>query len=117
MRWPQSRINTGSASRRRGSTTTWLGLRVGLADVRISAQGKQPPFFEADYVAVTVPRRTLLGDVALDDVAVTNGVVRIVRSAAGEANLPDSAAAAEGEPAPLRIGHLLLSPLRRGRAR
>ncbi|HEY6359993.1 MAG TPA: translocation/assembly module TamB domain-containing protein [Vicinamibacterales bacterium] len=88
------------------------GLRIGLADVRISAQGKQPPLFEADYVAVTVPRRTLFGDVALDDVAVTNGVVRIVRSAAAETNLPDSTAAGEGEPAPLRFGHLLLSPLR-----
>ena len=89
-----------------------LSLRVGLAGVRISAVGKQPPFFEADYVSVTVPRRTLLGDVSFDEVAVTNGLVRIVRTASGEANLPESTAAAADEPEPLRIGRLQLSPLR-----
>ncbi len=65
-------------------------LRVGLADVRVSAVAKQPPFFEAAYVAVTVPRRTLLGDVSFDEVSVSNGVVRIVRTASGASNLPES---------------------------
>ena len=36
-----------------------VSLRAGLAGVRVSAAGKQPPFFEADYVEVSVPRRTL----------------------------------------------------------
>jgi outer membrane protein assembly factor BamA/autotransporter translocation and assembly factor TamB len=89
-----------------------VSLRAGLADVRVSAVGKQPPFFEADYVAVAVPRRTLLGEVILDEVSVSNGVVRIVRQASGEANLPESTAAAAGEPEPLNIGRINLSPLR-----
>jgi outer membrane protein assembly factor BamA/autotransporter translocation and assembly factor TamB len=87
-------------------------LRAGLADLRVSAVGKRPPFFEADYVAVAVPRRTLLGDVVFDEVAVTNGVVRIVRQVSGEANLPEATAGGGGEPEPLRIGRIDLSPLR-----
>ncbi len=89
-----------------------LALRVGLSSVRVSAAGKQPPFFEADYVAVAVPRRTLLGDVFFDEVSVSNGVVRIVRQASGESNLPEATAAGTGEPEPLRMGRIDLSPLR-----
>jgi outer membrane protein assembly factor BamA/autotransporter translocation and assembly factor TamB len=89
-----------------------VSLRVGLADVRVSAAGKQPPFFEARYVAVAVPRRTLLGDVVFDEVSVADGVVRIVRRASGEANLPDATASGGGEPEPLSIGRIELSPLR-----
>src|SRR5688572_6312280 len=40
-------------------------LRIGLAGVRVSAAGRTPPFFEADYVAVTIPRQTLFGDLAI----------------------------------------------------
>jgi outer membrane protein assembly factor BamA/autotransporter translocation and assembly factor TamB len=88
-----------------------VSLRVGLADLRVSAVGKQPPFFEAGYVAVAVPRRTLLGDVVFDEVAVTDGVVRIVRQASGEANLPEATSGSEGEREPLRIGRIDVSPL------
>ena len=89
-----------------------LALRVGLSNVRVSAAGKQLPFFEADYVAVAVPRRMLFGDVYFDEVAVNNGVVRIVRQASGQSNLPETTGDGTGEPEALRIGRIDLSPLR-----
>ena len=89
-----------------------VSLRAGLAGVRVAAAGKQPPFFEADYVAVTVPRRTLFGEVAIDDVSVSNGVVRIVQTASGESNLPESTGPPGGEPEPLPIARLAVMPLR-----
>lgn len=85
--------------------------RFGLAGVRVSAAGQQPPFFEAGYVAVTVPRQALVGDVSFDEVAVTDGMVRLRRSAIGVSNIPASGDGG-GEPAPLRIGRLSLSALR-----
>jgi autotransporter translocation and assembly factor TamB len=87
-------------------------LRVGLADVRVAAAGKQPPFFEADYVSAAVPWRTLLRDISFDSVVVTNGVVRIVRTSSGETNLPASREESDTDPAPLRIARLAVSPLR-----
>src|SRR4029077_8684320 len=66
-------------------------LRVGLAGLRVAANASPDlPFFEADYVAVSLPRRVLAGVVAFDDVQITNGRVRIVRGQDGRTNLPTS---------------------------
>ena len=95
-----------------------FSLRVGLADVRVGARlpaeagSHASPFFEADYVSVLIPRRTLFGDVFIDDVAVTNGLIRIVRGADGTSNLPATRDGGDQEPAPLPIGRLAVTPLR-----
>lgn len=87
-------------------------MRIGLADLRVSAAAGRTPFFEADYVSVVVPGGTLLGDVSFDDVSVRNGLVRIVRTADGATNLPAAGEGGEGEPAALRIARLAIVPLR-----
>ena len=82
-------------------------LRVGLAGLRASARAPgHEPFFEADYVSVTLPGRSLLGDVSFEDITVTNGRVRVVRRQDGTTNLPESSATPSGDPPPLRIGRL-----------
>src|SRR5688572_10811277 len=44
-------------------------MRIGLADVRVSAAyAAREPFFTAEYVAVVVPWRIALGDVAFNDI-------------------------------------------------
>ena len=51
-------------------------LRIGLADLRVSAlHSRDEPFITADYLSVTLPWRTVLGDVAFNDITVTNGRV------------------------------------------
>ena len=86
-------------------------MRIGLSRMRLSFVGRQPPFFEAAYVAVVVPWRVLLGEVSFEDVVVTGGLVRIRTTAAGVSNLPTSTPST-GEPAPLRIARLGIAPLR-----
>ena len=66
-------------------------LRVGLAGLRVSAEGSpDEPFFEADYVSVALPAGILLGHVAFRDISVTNGRVVVHRRADGGSNLPQS---------------------------
>lgn len=82
-------------------------LRVGLADVRVSTlEAAALPFFEADYLSVTLPGRVLLGGLSFDDISVTSGRVRVVRRQDGSTNLPRASDTPSGEPSPLRIGSL-----------
>jgi outer membrane protein assembly factor BamA/autotransporter translocation and assembly factor TamB len=85
-------------------------LRLGLADVRISA-ADGPPFFEAARIDVRVASSTLTGRVALDEVAATGALVRIIRDRDGRTNLPASSGSS-GEPAPLPVANLSLPDLR-----
>ena len=64
------------------------------------------PFFEADYVQAALATRALGGVVAFDELAVTNGRLRVMRDRDGRMNLPDSSDTPSGEPAPLNIAHL-----------
>ena len=87
-------------------------LRVGLADLRASALAPgSDPFFEADYVSVTLPGRALLGDVSFEDITVTNGRVLVVRRRDGTTNLPESFQTPKGDPPPLRIARLAVPRL------
>src|ERR1051325_2925507 len=94
-------------------------LTIGLADVRVTALSAEArgataeaertadqPFFEAGYVRAALARRTLTGAVAFDEVAITNGRVRLIRDRDGRMNLPESSDTPSGEPAPLDIAHL-----------
>ncbi len=82
-------------------------LRVGLADVRFAApHAPDAPFFIADYVLVDLPWGSLLGNIVLDDVSVTNGVVVVRRDVDGTTNLPAGSGEQGGEPAALRINRL-----------
>src|SRR5262249_48665675 len=63
------------------------------------------PFFEADYVHASVLLRALFGAVALNDVDVTNGRVRVIFDREGRSNLPESSGSPTGEPAALDIEH------------
>ena len=68
-------------------------LRVGLAGVRLSAPGSAAePFFEADYLSVTLPASVLLGDVAFREITVTNARAFIHRRPDSSTNLPPAAA-------------------------
>jgi outer membrane protein assembly factor BamA/autotransporter translocation and assembly factor TamB len=87
-------------------------LRAGLAGLRVSAlDADQPPFFEADYLSVTVPGRTVFGAAAFDEIRVTNGLVRILRRADGTTNLPEASDAPSGEPPALDIARLSVPQL------
>src|SRR4051812_32498558 len=82
-------------------------LTLGLADVQVAAERTADrPFFQADYVRAALARRALMGLVAFDEVAITNGRVHLVRDGDGRMNLPESSEARGGEPAPLNITHL-----------
>ena len=64
-------------------------LRIGLADLRVSAlHATDEPFITADYLSVTLPWRTVLGDIAFNDITVTNGRVFVRRREDGTSNLP-----------------------------
>lgn len=81
-------------------------LSLSLSGLRVAANHTPDmPFFEADRVAVQVARSTFGGPVAFDDIAVTSGRLRIVRTTSGT-NLPLLDDAGAGEPEPLRIAHL-----------
>ena len=82
-------------------------LTLGLADVRIAAERTAAtPFFQAGYVGVQLARSIFTGIIAIDQVSVSNGHMRLVRGADGRMNLPESAEASSGEPAPLNIAHV-----------
>ena len=83
-------------------------LSVGLAQIRMAAE-RSPnlPFFEADYVRASLPRRALMGSVAFDEIAVTNGRVHVVRDRDGGTNLPEPSKSPGGEPAALDIARLV----------
>ncbi|MGH9253482.1 MAG: hypothetical protein ACRD3C_02815, partial [Vicinamibacterales bacterium] len=79
-------------------------LRVGLANLRVSAlHSPGEPFVTADYLSVVLPWRTLFGDVAIDDINVTNARVHVRRRENGTSNLPPASDTSAGEPSPLRI--------------
>ena len=83
-------------------------LTIGLAQIRISVdRSPDTPFFEADYLHASLPRRMLMGIIALDEIAVTNGFVRVVRGGDGRTNLPDSSDSRGAEPAALDIARLV----------
>jgi len=87
-------------------------LRAGLAGLRLSAlEGGPPPFFEADYLSVAVPARTIFGAVAFDDITVTNGLVRILRRADGTTNLPQASDTPSGGPPALDGARLAIPQL------
>src|SRR5712691_1179414 len=82
-------------------------LTIGLAQVRIAAdRTPDRPFFEADYAQAALARRALMGVVAFDDIAVTNGQVHVIRDRDGRMNLPESSDTPSGEPAALDVAHL-----------
>ncbi len=82
-------------------------LRVGLAGVRVSAEGSaDEPFFEAEYVSVGLPAGILAGNVAFRDISVTNGRVFVHRRADGSSNLPRSEDSPGGDPPALRIDRI-----------
>ncbi|MBI3050401.1 MAG: translocation/assembly module TamB domain-containing protein [Acidobacteria bacterium] len=82
-------------------------LRVGLADVRLSAPASpDEPFFSADYVSVTLARRALVGPVAFDHIGVTNARVLVRRRPDGSTNLPAASDTPGGEPPPLSVARL-----------
>jgi outer membrane protein assembly factor BamA/autotransporter translocation and assembly factor TamB len=80
--------------------------RVRLANVKVSAAGDAQPFFTADDVMAVASYRVFFGEVAIDDVTVTNGAVSIVRRADGTTNLPKSSGGGTGDPAPLPIARI-----------
>ena len=82
-------------------------LRVGLAGIRLSAPGStNEPFFEADYVSVTLPIGALFGDVAFKDITATNARVFVHRRSDGTTNLPRADDSPGDDPPALRIGRL-----------
>ena len=88
-------------------------LRVGLANIRISSlTSPEEPFFQADYLSATLARSALVGDVAFENVSVTNGGVQVVRHGDGTTNLPSSSGGASEEPPPLRIALIDIPRLR-----
>ena len=80
--------------------------RVRLANVKVSAAEDAQPFFTADNVVAAASYRVFFGEVAIDDVTVTNGAVHIVRRADGTTNLPKSSGGGTGDPAPLPIARI-----------
>jgi outer membrane protein assembly factor BamA/autotransporter translocation and assembly factor TamB len=62
--------------------------RVRLSGVTVSAAGDSRPFFTADEVTAIAATRVFFGEIVFDEVSVSNGAVRIVRSADGTSNLP-----------------------------
>lgn len=82
-------------------------LRIGLAGLRVSAEGSpDEPFFEADYVSVALPAGILAGNVAFKDISVTNGRVFVHRRADGRSNLPESEDSPGNDPPPLRVDRI-----------
>jgi outer membrane protein assembly factor BamA/autotransporter translocation and assembly factor TamB len=82
-------------------------LRIGLADLRVSAlHATDEPFITADYLSVMLPWRTVVGDIAFNDITVTNGRVFVRRREDGTSNLPAGSEAPAGEPPALRVEQL-----------
>ena len=80
---------------------------MGLAAVRLSTPGfASEPFFEADYLSVTLPLGALFGDVAFKDITITNARAFVHRRTDGTTNLPRTEDGAGVEPPALRIDRL-----------
>ncbi len=87
-------------------------LQVGLAAVRLSTPGfASEPFFEADYLSVTLPLGALFGDVAFKDITITNARAFVHRQTDGTTNLPRTEDGAGVEPPALQIDRLDVSRL------
>ncbi len=65
-----------------------LALRVTLRDVRVTADGKDIPFFEAERVEANVPWAVIRGRIHVQSLDVAQPRVTIVRGADGTLNLP-----------------------------
>lgn len=90
----------------------FAALRAGLAGIRLSAPGfTNEPFFEADYVSVTLPVGALVGEVDFKDITVTNARVSVHRRPDGTTNLPEADSSSGADPQALRIARLDLARL------
>jgi outer membrane protein assembly factor BamA/autotransporter translocation and assembly factor TamB len=82
-------------------------LSIGLADVRVSAEGQtEEPFFESEYVAVQLSRSVFVGRVLVTQLSLTDAGVRIHRRADGTSNLPTSEPGGADEPDALPISRI-----------
>jgi translocation and assembly module TamB len=87
-------------------------LRVGLAGVRLSAEGAEDePFLEADYVSVLFPAGVLAGNVAFTDINVGNARLFIHIRPDGRSNLPTSEDSPGNDPPALRIDRISVTRL------
>src|SRR3970282_3054438 len=100
-------LNRGIRLEARRLDYNLLTLRVGLVGVTVSAVGEERPFFVADEVRAHVSSRVFRGELAVEEVTVSQGAVQIVRRADGSTNLPRSTRTRQGEPAPLPLARLL----------
>ena len=106
--WPSSSGTTDSPFRRIVSTTTWPTLRVGLAGLRVSAEGSpDEPFFEADVcLGGAAGRHSRSATSRSRTSASTNGRVFVHRRADGSSNLPRSEDSPGDDPPALRIDRI-----------
>lgn len=82
-------------------------MRIGLAGVRLAApHAASEPFFTADYVSVVVPWRIAVGEVAFEEIGVSNARVFVRRRSDGTSNLPAASEAPAGDTPPLRLQRL-----------
>lgn len=87
-------------------------LRLGVASVSVAAlDSPYDPFLTADYVAVTLPWRALLGEVTFDEIAAERAHVVVRKRSDGTTNLPRMPDERIGEPPPLRIARLTVPQL------
>ncbi|OFW39126.1 MAG: hypothetical protein A3F70_11305 [Acidobacteria bacterium RIFCSPLOWO2_12_FULL_67_14] len=87
-------------------------LRLGVAGLSVAAvDSPYDPFLTADYVAVTLPWRALLGEIAFDDVTADRMHIVARKRSDGTTNLPRTTEERVGEPPPLRIARLAVPQL------
>jgi len=79
-------------------------LRIGLAGVRLAApHSLDEPFFSAEYVSVTLARRSLAGPLTFDAIAATDARIVVRRRSDGSTNLPSPSGEPSDDPPPLRV--------------
>ena len=82
-------------------------LSFGLADVRVSAEGRtDEPFVEADYIAARLSRSAFFGVIQVTQLSLANAAVRVHRLADGTSNLPASEGGGDEEPDALPIDRI-----------
>lgn len=82
-------------------------LRIGLADVRVSApHSPDEPFLSADYVSVALARRSLVGPLTFEEIGATNARMLVRRRPDGSTNLPTAPDGPDEEPPPLRVNRI-----------
>jgi outer membrane protein assembly factor BamA len=82
-------------------------LRLGLADVRVSApHSPDEPFLSADYVSVALARRSLVGPLTFEEIGATNARMLVRRRPDGSTNLPTAPDGPDEEPPPLRVNRI-----------